>query len=243
MLTSASKIHGIPTSIPVQRAAKALLRDINRLCKPNAPQGMDIVLKETAMPEEQYRICREGQELHLCAGDTLGFVYGLYRISHDLLGVEPFWFWNDQPAKKMDGYPVPEGWRIESKPCAVRYRGWFIDDEVLLHAWYLDGSKDKPWEMAFEALVRLGGNLVIPGNGKNSHIYDKLASEYGLYITHHHAEPLGARMFLQAYPDLTPSYAEHPDLFEGLWQEAVEKQKSRPTVYGLGFRGQGDRPF
>ena len=243
MLTSASKIYGIPAAIPVERAAKALQRDIAKLCKPNANQGINIVLKETAMSEEQYRICREGQELILCAGDTLGFVYGLYRISHDLLGVEPFWFWNDQPLKKRDGYPVPDGWTVESKPCAVRYRGWFIDDEVLLHAWYLDGSKDKPWEMAFEALVRLGGNLMIPGNGRNAHIYDKLASEYGLYITHHHAEPLGARMFLQAYPDLTPSYDEHPDLFEGLWQEAVEKQKSRPTVYGLGFRGQGDCPF
>lgn len=243
MLTSASKIYGIPASIPVERAAKALLRDISKTCKPGAAQGLDIVLKEADLPAEQYLLRKEGQELHLFAGDTLGFVYGLYRISHDVLGVEPFWFWNDQPRKKADGHPVPEGWKAESKPCAVRYRGWFINDEVLLHAWYLDGSKDKPWEMAFEALLRLGGNLVVPGTDRNAHIYDKLASEYGLYVTHHHAEPLGARMFLRAFPDLNPSYDEHPDLFEVLWQEAVDKQKSRPTVYNLGFRGQGDCPF
>ena len=243
MLTSASKIHGIPAMPPVQRAAKALLRDIAKTCTSGAAQGVDIVLTEAALPPEQYLIRREGQALCLCAGDALGFVYGLYRISHDILGVEPFWFWNDQPLKKAAGHPVPEGWTVESTPCAVRYRGWFINDEVLLHAWYLDGSKDKPWEMTFEALLRLGGNLVVPGTDRNAHIYDKLAAEYGLYITHHHAEPLGARMFLRAYPDLTPSFAEHPDLFEGLWQEAVDKQKSRPTVYNLGFRGQGDRPF
>ena len=90
MLTSASKIHGIPASIPVQRAEKALLRDIARICKPGAAQGLDIILKEADLPAEQYLIHREGQELHLCAGDTLGFVYSLYRISHDILGVEPF---------------------------------------------------------------------------------------------------------------------------------------------------------
>ncbi len=243
MLTSASKIQGIPARGPVRRAAKALLRDISRTCTPGAEQGMDVVLTETIMPPEQYLIRKEGQTLRLCAGDALGFIYGLYRISHDILGVEPFWFWNDQPLHKAEGYPVPAGWTAVSKPCAVRYRGWFINDEVLLDAWYLDGSKDKPWEMAFEALLRLGGNLVIPGTDRNGHKYDTLAADFGLYITHHHAEPLGARMFLRAYPDLKPSYDEHPDLFEGLWQEAVDKQKSRPTVYNLGFRGQGDCPF
>lgn len=243
MLTSASQIRGIPAIPAIQRAAAALRRDIARTCTPNAAEGTDIILLNADMSPEQYRICLEADELHLYAGDPLGFVYGLYRISHDILGVEPFWFWNDQPLKRAAGHAIPDGWCAESKPCAVRYRGWFINDEVLLHAWYLDGSKDKPWEMAFEALLRLGGNLVVPGTDRNAHIYDKLAAEYGLYITHHHAEPLGARMFLRAYPDLTPSYAEHPDLFEGLWQEAVDKQKSRPTVYNLGFRGQGDKPF
>jgi len=243
MLTSASQIRGIPAAPAIQRAAAALRRDIARTCTPNAAEGTDIILLNADMSPEQYRICLEADELRLYAGDPLGFVYGLYRISHDILGVEPFWFWNDQPLKKAAGHAIPDGWCAESKPCAVRYRGWFINDEVLLHAWYLDGSKDKPWEMAFEALLRLGGNLVVPGTDRNAHIYDKLAAEYGLYITHHHAEPLGARMFLRAYPDLTPSYAEHPDLFEGLWQEAVDKQKSRPTVYNLGFRGQGDKPF
>jgi len=57
-----------------------------------------------------------------------------------------------------------------------------------------------PWEMAFEALLRCGGNMTIPGTDYNSHRYQRLAAEYGLYITHHHAEPLGARMFSRAYP-------------------------------------------
>ena len=40
MLTSASKIYGIPAALPVERAAKALLRDIAKTCKPGAVQGL-----------------------------------------------------------------------------------------------------------------------------------------------------------------------------------------------------------
>lgn len=242
-ITASTSISPLPAKGPVRRAGMNLLRDIAACCLPGEELGASILLREERMPAEAYRIHAEDGCLVVCAGDALGFVYGLYRISHDLLGVEPFWFWNDQPLKRAAGYPVPEDWTAESTPCAVRYRGWFINDEVLLNAWSLDGSKDKPWEMAFEALLRLGGNLVIPGTDRNAHKYDTLAADFGLYITHHHAEPLGARMFLRAYPDLTPSYSEHPELFEGLWQEAVDRQKARPTVYNLGFRGQGDRPF
>ena len=50
-------------------------------------------------------------------------------------------------------------------------------------------------------------------------------------------------MFLRAYPDLTTSYAKHPDLFEQLWYNAIQLQKDHPTVWNIGFRGQGDKPF
>jgi hypothetical protein len=65
----------------------------------------------------------------------------------------------------------------------------------------------------------------------------------GLYITHHHAEPLGAEMFARAYPDLAASYDQYPDQFKSLWQAGIESQKEYKVVWNLGFRGQGDRPF
>ena len=139
----------------------------------------------------------------------------------------------------------------------MRFRGWFINDEVLFDEWkprkenILPGAMDYgktvedsfPWEMAFEALLRCGGNMVIPGTDFNAHKYKKLARDYGLWITHHHAEPLGARMFARAYPDLEASFDKHGDLFRGLWQEAIEEQKDCKVIWNLGFRGQGDRPF
>lgn len=65
----------------------------------------------------------------------------------------------------------------------------------------------------------------------------------GLWMTQHHAEPLGAEMFLRAYPDKTPSFKEYPDLFRGLWEEGVKRQMKYKIIWNLGFRGQGDTPF
>lgn len=242
-ITSASRIIGVPASGPVRRAADSLLRDIRHTCLPGSSGGIDILLCSGKLKAEQYVLRLEMEELRLYASDDLGFVYGLYAVSQEILGVHPFWFWNDQQFGRRTAYEIPQRWEKRSVPNKVRYRGWFINDEVLLDAWYLHGSKDGPWEMAFEALLRLGGNLVIPGTDKNAHRYSELASSFGLYITHHHAEPLGAAMFRRAYPHLTPSYAEHPDLFEELWLKGIETQKNRRVVWNLGFRGQGDQPF
>lgn len=48
------------------------------------------------MQAEQFEIKCDNNMLVIYASDTLGFVYGLYHISRDILGVLPFWFWNDQ---------------------------------------------------------------------------------------------------------------------------------------------------
>lgn len=117
------------------------------------------------------------------------------------------------------------------------------NDEVLISTWKVEGSLSYAWEMAMEALLRLGGNMVIPGTDSNSKIYRKLASEMGLWITHHHAEPLGAEMFARAYPSLNPSYDENPELFQKLWREGIEAQIEDKVIWNLGFRGQGDLPF
>ncbi len=242
-LTAATRILPMPERGPVLRAARALLRDIAATCLPGGGPGADILLERAPMEPEQYRLAARGGALALQAGDDLGFIYGLYRVSRDILGVTPFWFWNDQPLTRLPAREAPDDYAARSAPCRVRYRGWFINDEVLLSGWKLGGRAEGPWEMAFEALLRLGGNMVIPGTDENARRYRALAADFGLYITHHHAEPLGARMFSRAYPDLTPSYDAHPARFEGLWREAVEAQRGTPTVWNAGFRGQGDAPF
>lgn len=202
-----------------------------------------ILLKKAALEPEKFSVCVSRGRLVILASEERGFIYGLYHISKELLGIQEFWFWNDQKIVPQKEYVIPKGYSYDSQGFAVRYRGWFVNDEVLLHTWSVNRRTREPWEMVFETLLRCGGNMVIPGTDKNSRRYAGLASDMGLIITHHHAEPLGAEMFARAYPDLTPSYSEYPKKFEQLWKEAVERQKDCEVIWNLGFRGQGDTPF
>ena len=246
-ITRESHITGIPRSAPVQRAADILRRDLQMTLDPSDRPGAEIRLQnaQSSLPAECYVLTAQPEDnaLMLTAGDERGFIYGVLEISRRFLGVRRFWFWNDQRFVPRDCADVPEDFCLESTPFAVRRRGWFVNDEVLIHAWKVDRSSQRPWEMAFEALLRCGGNMVIPGTDRNSKKYRDLAASMGLIITHHHAEPLGAEMFARAYPELNASFAEYPEKFRGLWERALEEQKDCEVVWNLGFRGQGDRPF
>ncbi|WP_029231051.1 glycosyl hydrolase 115 family protein [Butyrivibrio sp. VCB2006] len=244
MITYNTKIVDVPNSKAVRIAAKALERDIENTCEKSELEGDYISFnREDSLKSECFQISFAERKLLISASDDLGFVYGIYHISKTFLGVNEFWFWNEQILRKKDGYEVPEDYLYESEPFRVRFRGWFINDEVLFDGWKKDKDDNRPWEMAFETLLRLGGNMTIPGTDFNAHIYRELASDYGLYITHHHAEPLGAQMFARAYPELDASYDRYPELFESLWKKAIEEQKNSKVIWNLGFRGQGDRPF
>jgi len=126
--------------------------------------------------------------LHITAHDDLGLVYGLLEYSRRYLGVDPFWFW-------MDKYPDYKGSvqlheeDYDSPASFVRFRGWFVNDEVCLIGWRDEYPPTREvWYPVFEALLRCGGNMVIPGTDLPKHgIHADLASEMGLWVTHHHA--------------------------------------------------------
>ena len=243
-LTRGTRIAAEKPSAALRHAIADFERDLAATTAPrSAGPTADVRLVPTPMDAEAFRVRAEVRGIRIEAADDLGFVYGLYAVSRELLGVTDLWFWNDQRFTPRPGIPVPDDLAIDSTPAAVRYRGWFINDEVLLAAWTVDRDPDAPWQMAFEALLRLGGNVVIPGTDARSHRMSALASERGLIIAQHHAEPLGAEMFVRAYPGLTASYEEHPDKFEALWQRSIDEHRGERVIWNLGFRGQGDRPF
>lgn len=226
----------------VKNAVRILQRDMAKSFKPSDCKRNAIIL--TVQPnldgEEFYIDAAENMTIY--ANDELGFVYGLLYISEKFLGIKPFWFWMDQKIDKTDSVPVEYGEYRSAKPI-IKYRGWFVNDEVLIMKWNINGDSAEPWRMVFEALLRCGGNMVIPGTDKNSKKYRQLAADMGLWITHHHAEPLGAEMFVRRHPDMEPNYAEFPELFHELWEEGIIAQKNLKVVWCLGFRGQGDCPF
>ena len=127
-------------SVAVEHALDDLRRDIQNTCEPTADPGIQLLLEQEALGDECFLLIavKEKNQLKLCAGSDLGFVYGIYEISRRILGVMDFWFWNDQNFTRREGYPVPEDWRVESEPFPIRLRGWFVNDEVLLKAWEVD---------------------------------------------------------------------------------------------------------
>ena len=229
-------------SVAVRNAVGILRRDLRKKLGAAGQEGNRIVLRgDDTLGSEEFYI-EAADEMTVFAGDDLGFVYGLLFISEKFLGIAPFWFWMDQKIDKVSVIPVKYGQYRAGKPI-IKYRGWFINDEVLIMKWKIDGDPAQPWRMVFEALLRCGGNMVIPGTDKNSKIYRQMAADMGLWITHHHAEPLGAEMFVRRYPDREPNYAQAPELFHALWEEGIQAQKDYNVIWSLGFRGQGDCPF
>jgi len=238
-----TKIVSNVNTKPVRYAVEAFMRDMSKtLTEKN--ENTIILAYDSSIGAEDYlvRFSQDDQAMNIYASDDLGFIYALFYISETFMYVDPFWFWMDQTIEKREDVLIPAQ-DYYSAPQKLRFRGWFINDEVLINSWSIDGDKEKPWVMAFEALLRCGGNMVIPGTDKNAHIHRQLASDMGLWVTQHHAEPLGAQMFARAYPDLTPAFSAHADLYRELWRKAVDEQKDSRIVWNLGFRGQGDSPF
>ena len=235
-------IKGIKSEA-IEKAIERFYRDISfTLNKTERPGGSINIVKDSSLKAEEWKIIINSASLTLCAFDELGVVYGLIYISEKYLGIKPLWFWCDQVFRKNDYKEIKEG-EVKSRSYKYRFRGWFINDEVLLLGWRPNDSAIEGWEMAFEALLRLGGNIVIPGTDKSSKKFHTIASSMGLWIAQHHAEPLGGEMFSRAYPNLEPSYDKYPELYKKLWRESIEKSKGEKILWTVGFRGQGDIAF
>lgn len=225
----------------VEYARQWLLRDLKAVI--SVPVATDnggriiVELTDSGNPEAWSVTFPDSGTLLISASDELGAIYALLDISSRWLKVDPFWFWHENLATTGTvKIPVTP---YSAVPSRIRYRGWFINDEVLLEGW---PYPDK-WEKALETLLRCGGNVVIPGTDINSQRNRALALQLGLQITHHHAEPLGAEMFCRVWPDARMQWPESQPLFEKIWSDAIEKQKDKKIIWTLGFRGQGDRPF
>ncbi len=243
VFTRSTRLTADTDSTAVRQAMDILRRDqMNVLTGAGEENEIALVL-DGALPAEGWRMEVTAQRVTVRHADDLGAVYGLLAISQRDLGLHPFFFWNDQVTPCRAQAVIPCGAR-ESEPMAVRYRGWFINDEVLLDPWKKDEAAHREvWRMVFETLLRCGGNMVIPGTDRGEDGLDDLASSMGLILTQHHAELLGAPMFGRVWPQLRGSYRLHPDKFEQLWREAAKKYRGRRVIYAIGFRGQGDSAF
>ena len=216
---------------------------------------------------EGYRIAIDKQGVQIAGADELGIIYGIYAFCEQYLGVDPYWYVKDLIPEQRDSIELPCG-TLQSKPATFRYRGWFVNDEDLLTEWKNGGGTrhiDYPFyqqvvhidviDRVFEALLRAGGNLVIPAsfvdvmNEPEARLVQR-AVERGLYVTQHHIEPLGVSHYgFENYwkakgKTYEFAYGSHPDQVREVWQAFAERWHDLAgdkVVWQLGLRGKADR--
>lgn len=257
----------------VAMAARDVADDLHRvLGRPSevrcdGPAAIRVGITPGGEPEQwTIRVSPDG--IDIVGADTLGAIYALYAISQRHLGVDPLWFWKDLAPEARSHVDVPLG-EHRSTPAAFRFRGWFLNDEDLLTEWH-DGCKPRvldypfyqqvthPAVMArvYEALLRSGGNLIIPASFVNIMEDSERplvadAVKRGLYVTQHHIEPLGVshftfeRYWSQRGERCEFSYGSEPDRVREVWRHSARawaQTCGNRVVWQLGLRGRGDRP-
>ena len=229
----------------VRHAVRVLQRDMRDCLRKGGPENTIRLIICPSLAPETYQAEAAPSEITLRCGDDLGAAYALLSVSERFLHVKPLGWWMGLTPEKQDTAAVPcRKW--ESPSFRVRFRGWFVNDEVLFSGWHSEeNARAEVWERVFETVLRCGGNMVIPGTdrGFDGAVLNEMALERGLWLTQHHTELLGAKMFARVYPDLQASYTLYPEKYEALWQEAIDRYAGRRVIWAVGFRGQGDRAF
>ncbi len=207
----------------------------------SAPESFSISVK---------KIERGGHALTvvlLAGADMRGTIYALYQFSQEYLGVDPMYYWTDHEPARRTRIEVPASLNEVFPAPVFKYRGFFLNDEDLLTGWAPGEKKDKTgislavWNRVYETILRLKGNMVVPGTW----IFPDdpqvgLASKRGLIVNQHHAIPLGLNV--ARWPkDVPYNYTTHPEILERAWKNAVAAYpKDQEILWSVGLRGLSD---
>src|SRR5262245_18518921 len=120
---------------PVRYAISALQRDWRQVVGRDlvmvtalAPNQIRLVFTPTTH-EEGFRVwCHDETALFIGGQDDLGVVFGIYHFCETVLGVDPLGFWTDYEPPRRSEIPLDPFLYTSPKP-AVRFRGWFVNDE------------------------------------------------------------------------------------------------------------------
>jgi hypothetical protein len=191
------------------------------------------------------------QALVIAGSDKRGSIYGIYELSYQI-GVSPWHYWADVPAKKSSVlYAIP-GRHLNASP-AVKYRGIFLNDEApALSGWAkkeFGGFNHQFYEKVFELILRLKGNYLWPAMWGSAFTDDDkmnpvLADEYGVVMGTSHHEPLTrAHDEWRRYKGGKWNYEQNPDQLRTFWETGLSRVADKEQIITVGMRGDGDEPM
>jgi len=128
--------------------------------------------------------------LVIVGNDKRGTAYGVFELSKQI-GVSPWYWWADVPAKKKAEIFIKKGVYQYNSP-SVKYRGIFINDEApAFSGWTKEkfgGVNHLVYEKIFELLLRLKANYLWPAMWANAFNDDDtlnpiLANKWGMVMS------------------------------------------------------------
>jgi hypothetical protein len=186
----------------------------------------------------------------LVGADMRGTIFAIYQFSQSVLGVDPMYLWTDNEPPKRAPISLPSNFAHVFPSPVFRYRGFFINDEDLLTGWMPAGHGEqtgislKVWDNIFETILRLKGNMIVPGTWifpDDAQV--RAAAQRGLIINQHHAIPLGLNV--ARWPkDVPYNFSTHPEILERAWKNAVAAYKpGEEILWSVGLRGLSDSSY
>ncbi len=186
----------------------------------------------------------------IAGSDRRGTAYGIFELSKQI-GVSPWYWWADVPAKKKSSLYVNDNVFVADAP-KVKYRGIFINDEApALSGWSKEkfgGFNHLFYERVFELTLRLKGNYLWPAMWGNAFYDDdslniKSADEFAIVIGTSHHEPLmRAHVEWKRYGTGPWNYDSNEVRLKDFWRKGMERATNEKIV-SVGMRGDGDEPM
>ncbi len=200
--------------------------------------------------------------LVICGSDKRGTIYGIYDLSEHI-GVSPWHYWADVPAKHHEQLFVRPGKFVQGPP-SVKYRGIFLNDEAPdLSSWIHEKYGTVPglnnvanynrafYTNLFEVILRMRGNYLWPAMWNNAFNEDdpedpRLADEYGVVMGSSHQEPMlraqkeWDRKLAKEYGSWNYNKTNQQPVLQQFWREGVRRNKNYESIITLGLRAEND---
>jgi hypothetical protein len=251
IITDLSKQPFIPDLIIVGSLDQSAL--IQRLARQNMiPSSLNGQWESYILKTVRQPIAGVGRALIIAGSDRRGTAYGIFELSKQM-GVSPWHWWADVPVPHKNPLFFRSSKIFQSGPPAVKYRGFFINDEApALSGWVHEkygNFNHEFYERVFQLLLRLKANYLWPAMWGNAFNDDDpynpiLAAKYGIVMgTSHHEPMLRAQQEWKRYGAGPWNYETNAAVLDSFWTKGIINMDDHESIVTIGMRGDGDKPM